>query len=176
MDGKVAGDLVYVLGTTRNELGASEYYEHLGYIGCNVPGVRPEEFIPAYRNLMRAIENGLVASAHGIYRGGLAVHLAMVAMGGNLGLQADLTAVPGNGGMREDVLLFSESAGRFIVTVDPDKRKPFEEIFKADPCACIGTVTAGSDLVIKGIGHQTIVAVPTADLKAAWKKPFGDLI
>ncbi len=40
MDGKIAGDLVYVLGTTRNELGGSEYYEHLGYVGRNVPEVR----------------------------------------------------------------------------------------------------------------------------------------
>jgi phosphoribosylformylglycinamidine synthase len=176
MDSKVAGDLVYVLGTTRNELGASEYYAHLGYVGCNVPEVRPEEFTPTYRNLMHAMENALVASAHGIYRGGLAVHLAMVAMGGNLGLQADLTQVPGGGGMRDDALLFSESAGRFIVTIDPDKREAFEDIFKTSPCACIGTVTDGSVLVINGTGQQTIVGVPIANLKTAWKNLHGDLI
>jgi phosphoribosylformylglycinamidine synthase len=176
MDSKVAGDLIYVLGTTRNELGASEYYAHLGYIGRNVPEVRPDEFTPTYRNLMQAIENGLVASAHGIYRGGVAVHLAMVAMGGNLGLQADLRQVPGGGGTRDDLLLFSESAGRFIVTIDPDKREAFEDIFKTSPCACIGTVTDGSDLIIKGMGQQTIVEVPIADLKTAWKKLHGDLI
>jgi len=176
MDSKVAGDLVYVLGTTRNELGASEYYAHLGYVGCNVPEVRPEEFTPTYRNLMHAMENALVASAHGIYRGGLAVHLAMVAMGGNLGLQADLTQVPGGGGMRADALLFSESAGRFIVTIDPDKREAFEDIFKTSPCACIGTVTDGSVLVINGTGQQTIVGVPIANLKTAWKNLHGDLI
>jgi phosphoribosylformylglycinamidine synthase len=176
MDSKVAGDLIYVLGTTRDELGASEYYAHLGYIGRNVPEVRPDEFTPTYRNLMRAIENDLVASAHGIYRGGMAVHLAMVAMGGNLGLQADLANIPVSGEMRDDALMFSESAGRFIVTIDPDKRKSFETIFKTAPCACIGTVTGGSDLVINGLGQQTIVGVPIADLKTAWKKPFGDLI
>ena len=176
MDSKVAGDLVYVLGTTRNELGASEYYGHLGYVGRNVPEVRVKEFIPVYRRLMRAIEKGLVASAHGIYRGGLAVHLAMVSMGGNLGLQADLTNAPANQGLRDDVLLFSESAGRLIVTVDPERRKPFEEIFNQAPCACIGIVTEDCELIIKGTGHQTIVAVPIADLKMAWKKSFGDLI
>jgi len=176
MDSKVAGDLVYVLGTTRNELGASEYYEHLGYTGQHVPEVKPDEFIPVYRNLMHAIEDGLVASAHGIYRGGLGVHLAMVAMGGNLGLAADLTNVPGSEGMRDDVVMFSESAGRFIVTIDPDKRTPFEAMFNLGPCACIGTVTDRPDLVIKGMVHQTIVAVSIADLKTAWKKPFGDLV
>jgi len=176
MDSKVAGDLVYVLGETRNELGASEYYAHLGYIGRNVPEVRAQTFIPVYRRLMRAVEQGLVASAHGIYRGGLAVHLAMVAMGGNLGLQADLANLPGGAEMRDDVRLFSESPGRFIVTIDPDKRAPFETLFGDGPCACIGSVTDSSDLIIEGRGPQPVVAVSIADLKAAWKRPFGDLI
>ena len=176
MDSKVAGDLVYVLGTTRNELGASAYYEHLGYIGRNVPEVRPDEFKPTYRSLMQAIADGLVASAHGIYRGGLAVHLAMVAMGGNLGLEVDLSNVPCHGVMRDDVLLFSESAGRFIVTIDPDARESFEALFEATPCACIGTVTGGSALVVKGPGRQTVIGASVPDLKRAWKKPFGDLI
>jgi phosphoribosylformylglycinamidine synthase len=100
----------------------------------------------------------------------------MVAIGGNLGLQADLTRVPGSDGMRDEALLFSESAGRFIVTIDPDKREPFEGIFKTDTCACVGKVTAEADLAIRGTQQQTIIAVPVADLKAAWKKPFGDLI
>jgi phosphoribosylformylglycinamidine synthase len=177
MDSKIAGDLVYILGTTRNELGASEYYRHLGYIGRNIPKVRPEEFIPNYRHLMQAIDNELVASAHGVYRGGLAIHLAMVAMGGgDLGLQADLTKVPGGSGMRDDVVLFSESAGRFIVTVDPDKREQFEDIFQTDVCTCIGKVTDDDVLAITGQDNQTIVTAAIADLKAAWKKPFGELI
>ena len=176
MDSKIAGDLVYILGTTRNELGASEYYQHLGYTGRNVPEVRPEEFVQTYRNLMQAIKDGLVASAHGVYRGGLAIHLAMVAMGGNLGIKADLTKVPGNDGMRDDIVLFSESAGRFIVTVDPDRREAFETIFQTDSCGCIGTVTADGVLTITGEDNQTIVNAGIADLKAAWKKPFGDLI
>ncbi len=176
MDSKIAGDLVYVLGTTRNELGASEYYDHLGYIGRNVPEVRPDEVIPLYRHLMQAIENGLVASAHGIYRGGVAVHLALVALGGNQGVHIELTQMPGNEGLRDDSLLFSESAGRFIVTLDPDNRMPFEEIFKGDRCACIGTVTDDSAMVVRGLEQQTIISVPVAELKTAWKKPFGDLI
>jgi phosphoribosylformylglycinamidine synthase len=176
MDAKLAGDLVYILGTTRNELGASEYYQHLGYIGCNVPRVRPDEFLPLYHNLQQATENGLVASAHGIYRGGLAVHLAMVAMGGNLGLDIDLAQVPVDGVERDDHLLFSESAGRFIVTVDPLQREAFENIFSGTACARIGTVAEKAELVMQGLGRNTILAAPVADLKAAWQATFGDLI
>ena len=174
MDAKMPGDLVYIVGTTCNELGGSEYYDHLGYIGRNVPRVRPNEFMPLYRNLGRAIANELVASVRGIYRGGLGVHFAMVAMGGNLGLDVALAQVPASGVTREDILLFSESAGRFIVTVDPARREEFESIFSGG-CACVGTVTSRADLVLRGFDNQAILEVPIQELKAAWKKTFGDL-
>jgi phosphoribosylformylglycinamidine (FGAM) synthase-like enzyme len=176
MDSKIAGDLVYILGSTRNELGGSEYYEHLGYVGRNVPEVRTAEFIPLYRNLKCAIKNDLVASAHGIYRGGLAVHLAKVAMGGNLGMKVNLAQVPLGDVERDDLLLFSESAGRFIVTVDPINREAFEDLFKGTAFGCIGRVTEEPDFVVRGIEHNVIITVCVADLKTAWNKTFGELI
>ncbi|UCF90143.1 MAG: phosphoribosylformylglycinamidine synthase [Desulfobacterales bacterium] len=176
MDAKIPGDLVYVLGATRNELGGSEYYAHLGYVGLNVPQVRPEQFRTVYRALSQAIEQGCVASAHGIYRGGLGVHLAMVAMGGNLGMHIELGRVPVDGVDRNDRLLFSESAGRFIVTIDPAKQSIFEDILQGTNYACIGTVTAAPAVVISGLNHQTLIAVDAGELKRAWKKTFGDLI
>ncbi len=175
MDSKMSGDLVYVIGTTRNELGGSEYYEHLGYVGRNVPHVFPETFADLYRALNRAIYKERVASVHGIYRGGLGVHLAMVAMGGNLGMRVDLGLVPSDPLDRNDVILFSESAGRFIVTIDSENRKIFEEIFEGLPCARIGTITRESDFVIKGIDGRPLINVPVEELKNTWKKTFGKL-
>ncbi len=176
MDVKIPGDLLYIVGTTRNELGGSEYYEHLGYIGRHVPRVRSDDFFPLYQKMGRAVNRELVASIHGIYRGGLAVHLALVAMGGGLGLQVDLARVPADGVERDDQLLFSESAGRFIVTVNPAQREAFEEIFEGTDCANIGTVTEQAQLVIQGLDQKTILNAPLETLKAAWKKTFGELI
>ncbi len=176
MDSKMPGDLVYILGTTRNELGGSEYYEHFGYVGLNVPQVYPNQFAVLYRALCRAIDKEHIASAHGIYRGGLGTHLALVAMGGNLGMTVDLGRVPANQVDRNDVLLFSESPGRFIVTIAPEKQEAFETIFKGLVCACVGTVTEEKDFIIKGIDKTPLVDVPVRDLKIAWKKPFGELI
>jgi len=176
MDSKMSGDLIYILGTTRNELGGSEYYEHLGYVGLNVPHVLPDEFADLYRALGSAIEKELVASAHGIYRGGLGVHLAMTAMGGNLGMQVDLGLVPSEQLDRNDFILFSESAGRFIVTIDSENRKIFEKTFKGLPCTCIGTVTNGTNFIIKGFDGKQLIEVPVQELKDAWKKPFGELV
>jgi phosphoribosylformylglycinamidine synthase len=175
MDSKMPGDLVYVLGTTGNELGGSEYYAHLGYVGLNVPRVHPEAFHELYRVLQDAIAKEMLASVHGVYKGGLGGHLAMVAMGGNLGMEVSLNPVPVDHVARDDTILFSESAGRFIVTVDPARRRAFEKHFSGLACGCLGQVTAQDDIVIKGLKGATLISTKVRDLKAAWKAPFGDL-
>jgi phosphoribosylformylglycinamidine (FGAM) synthase-like enzyme len=98
--------------------------------------VDPEGFCHCYRPLAGAVKKGLLASCHGIYRGGLAVHLALVAMGGELGLTVDLAKVPSEGVDRDDTLLFSESAGRFIVTVVPDNQAAFEAVCRTAGGLC----------------------------------------
>jgi phosphoribosylformylglycinamidine synthase len=176
MESKVPGDLVYVAGVTRNEMGGSEYYEHLGYIGCNIPKVIPQDFLRLYHAVAHAIDLELVASVHGVYRGGLGVHLAMVAMGGSLGMDLDLESVPEQGCPGNDALLFSESAGRFIITVDPGNKESFETIFKDLPCACIGSVTETPELKMADMDGSPMVAAPVSELKKAWKATFGALL
>jgi phosphoribosylformylglycinamidine synthase subunit PurSL len=174
LDSKMPGDLVYVLGLTRNELGGSEYYKHLGYVGLNVPEVTPSKFSPLYRALFRAIDKEIVASAHGVYRGGFGVHLPMVAMGGHLGMKIDLSLIPTEGVDRVDTLLFSETPGRFIVTIAPEKQETFNKLFKGIPYACVGNVTEHTDFVVQLQGNVVLEA-DIFDLKTAWKKPFGNL-
>lgn len=180
MDLKIPGDIVYILGETRNELGASEYYEHLGYTGTRVPEVDMAASKKLYQALFGAISDGLVASAHGIYRGGLGVHLAMIAMGGGFGLDIDLSKVPADGSDRDDVLLFSESAGRFIVSIDPKNREAFEACMAGTAFGQVGTVAeAGGRLTIRGsVSGSTspLVDLPVSDLKGAWMAPLGELI
>ena len=175
MDVKMAGDYLYVLGLTRNELGGSEYYDLFGYTGLNVPQVRVKEVLPLYKALEGAIRTELVASAHGIYRGGLGIHLAMVSMGGVLGLEVELAKVPAEGVERDDILLYSESAGRFIVTVAPEDRAEFEKRFKGLPYGCIGRVTEKQRLTARGLSGKVLFNVGVQQLKSAWKKPFGNL-
>ena len=175
MDAKMEGDLLYALGSTRNELAGSEYYDLFGYTGLNVPQVRLEEVLPLYRALEKSIADELIASAHGIYRGGLGVHLALVAMAGGLGLEGELARVPAEGVKRDDTLLYSESAGRFIVTVAPKDRAQFEERFKGLPCARIGRVTGRKKLKIIGLAGKVLLNVDLQQLKRAWKKTFANL-
>ncbi|MBW2087306.1 MAG: phosphoribosylformylglycinamidine synthase, partial [Deltaproteobacteria bacterium] len=90
MEFKAPGDLIYVLGVTRNELGGSEYYDLFGYLGLNVPQTDLAANRSLYEAFSRAYREGLIASARGLYRGGLGVHLALASLGGGLGADVDL--------------------------------------------------------------------------------------
>jgi phosphoribosylformylglycinamidine synthase len=176
MDAKVPGDLIYILGETRNELGGSEYYAHFGCVGRRVPVVRPATYMPYYQALHRAIRDGCVASCHGIYRGGLAVHLAMVSMAGELGLDVDLSKVPAHDVRGDHTLLYSETPGRFIVTVDSRDASVFESFIADAPLACIGTVSDKPNLSIQGKEGDLLMSLSVFDLKTAWKQTFGGLV
>jgi phosphoribosylformylglycinamidine synthase len=171
MEPKVAGDLLYVVGTTDNELGGSEYYDFLGYVGRRVPRLDPESTWPLYRTLTRAIERGWVASCRAIARGGLGVHAAMAAFAGELGMVLDLARVPvAAEGVRDDQILFSESCGRFLVTIDPGRRDDFEALFAGLTCAQVGHVTAEPHLVIRGRSGSTLLDEDLFALKASWQR------
>jgi phosphoribosylformylglycinamidine synthase len=171
-DVKAPRDRVYVLGVTRNEMGASEYYDRLGFTGCNVPRVDPEAFAPLYRALHRSVLEERVESVHGVYRGGLGVHLAMTAMAGGLGLRVDLGALVCEEGLRTDGRLFSESAGRFVVTTTPENAPRFEALMKGLPWACVGEVTDDGRLTIAGPDGAERLSLSVEEMKAAWKEPF----
>ncbi|HEX9884593.1 MAG TPA: AIR synthase-related protein, partial [Desulfobaccales bacterium] len=132
LDWKRPGDLIYLVGETRPELGGSEFYEMLGYVGLSVPEVRPRDFLAYYRLVEQAVREELLASCHGLYRGGLMVHLALTSLAGGLGAELDLSPVAPESPAY--AACYSESAGRFLVSVDPARRGRLEELFQGQPC------------------------------------------
>ncbi|MFH1124887.1 MAG: AIR synthase-related protein [Pseudomonadota bacterium] len=176
MDAKWPGDLVYILGDTGNELGGSEYYQLMKEVGLHVPTVDVNSSWPLYRSLHRAIQEGILSSAHAVTRGGLAVHLAWVAMGGELGMDIHTEDVPTQGDLSDTQVLYSESASRFLVTVSPEKQRAFEEIFEGMKVAQIGKTTESRSLRVWGKGGTLMMEENILELKEAWKRPFGGLI
>ena len=170
MDAKKAGDLVYLLGVTYPELGASEYASQHGAIGNRVPKVNGEVAIARYRALSKAISSGLVASCHDCSDGGLGVALAETAFAGGLGMEIDLREVVTEEIDRDDVLLFSESQSRLLVTVSPDKAAAFEKDMDGTVLAQIGKVTEETTLTATGLGGATILSEPLTELKSAWQR------
>ena len=169
MEVKAPGDLIYLLGWTGNELGASEYYDLFGYVGLNVPKLETKETWPLYLALEKAYSQSLMASCRGVYRGGLGVHAAMAAFAGHLGMDLDLAAVPRRGDLRNDQVLFSESLGRFLVTVAPSRKAVFEDAFGGLPFAKIGEVTDTRRLIIRGMQGGVLLDEPVDTLMHAWR-------
>jgi phosphoribosylformylglycinamidine synthase len=176
MEFKEPDDLIYVLGKTRDELGAGEYYQMMSWTGLNVPTVDAKQVIPLYKALYYAIQDGLVASCHAIGRGGLGIHLALSAIGGMAGAEIDLGTVPAEKTLSNTRLLYSESAGRFIVTIDPENKKVFEEALNGLDYACIGKVTDMDVFKVIGAEGKDIISEKIDRLKDAWKELYGDLI
>src|SRR3989344_788718 len=84
IDFKQAGNAIYLVGETNDELGASEYFSWLNIAGGRVPVVDIKKNAKAYDAVTKAIQNGRVASAIGVGRGGLGVALAKSAIAGQL--------------------------------------------------------------------------------------------
>jgi phosphoribosylformylglycinamidine synthase II len=163
MDAKFDGDLVYVIGETSGELGGSEYFAYLGSTGNTVPALDAGKAKARYRRLTVAIEREVVASAYPVSHGGLATALAKVAVAGRIGMDI---AIPSN--VRPDYYLFSESLGRFVVTVSEKNRQAFEEIIGPD-ALLLGSVGGGA---LRVTAEKTVLDLPVDELETAYRSPF----
>ncbi len=173
MDAKRPGDLVYVLGETLNELGGSEYYAMRGSIGNNVPKVDALRAKELYRRLNVATEEELIASCHDCSDGGVGVALSETAFAGGLGMEIDLGKVPATGVDRDDLLLFSETQSRFVVTISPHKKDAFEKGFEGMAYGLLGEVTSAPEFRVIGLNGREIIRADIQELKDSWKRPLG---
>jgi phosphoribosylformylglycinamidine synthase len=165
-DCKRAGDLVYLLGETRAELGGSALERSLGASYGRCPTARPAEAMLRYRALHRAVAAGCVASIHDVSEGGLAVALFESAYGGRLGLTVSLDAR--DLGLTPVELLYSETPSRFVVTVHPSSCQELEGHLAGLPFQRIGEVRSGTRLSIC-TDHEDAIELELDEGGAAWK-------
>lgn len=157
---KDAGDLIYLIGETKPEFGGSELQK---LTNNNIFGKAPELNLEveekAQKQVLSAIRAGVVASAHDVSEGGVAVALAESLMGSSeLGAEVTLQG-------EATTALFSESQSRFVLTVKKENQAQFESLVDA---TYIGTVTDTSDLKIT-CGDELVVTQPVSTLEKAWK-------
>jgi phosphoribosylformylglycinamidine synthase len=151
MDLKEPGNLLYLVGQTRNEVGGALYYTTKRLVGGRAPG--PAEAGPRIvRALHRAMREGIVRACHDLSEGGLGVAAAEMARAGRLGVRLDLSRVPRDADVtRADTILFSESNGRFLVEVRPEEAAAFESALAGCPFARVGEVVGERIVSIEGV-------------------------
>ncbi len=167
MDFKEAGNAIYLIGETRDELAGSHACLVTGERGSAVPTPDVAVAPKLFRALHAAIQAGLVRACHDCSEGGLAAALAEMAFAGGLGAEVpSLGAVPGPQ-LSDAVRLFSESPTRFIVEVPPGHEEAFTAGFAGLPCAKIGATVAEQRLRV-----GAAIDLGLAQLKEAWQRPL----
>ncbi|MCE9547887.1 MAG: phosphoribosylformylglycinamidine synthase, partial [Planctomycetia bacterium] len=174
MDLKQPGNVLYLVGATRNELGGSHYSLVHNLTGGQVPRVDPVQAKQTFAMIHRAIHSGLVRACHDLSEGGLAVAAAEMAFAGGLGAKLKLDRVPISSDVKDDrTLLFSESNTRFLCEVPRDKAKEFESLGGDNvPLNAIGEVVATNRLQITGLHGASVIDLSLAELKESWQAPL----
>ena len=122
------GNLLYVIGETKEELGGSEYYKLRHVEGGVVPRTEPGVLMQSMNALREAMQAGVIASCHDLSEGGLGVAVCEMLLGGDIGASIDLAGV--NPELRSDYKLFSESNTRWVVEVWKEEAERFEDLIK----------------------------------------------
>ncbi|MBO4300779.1 MAG: phosphoribosylformylglycinamidine synthase [Desulfovibrio sp.] len=167
-DFKHPGDLIYLLGPTWREMAGSEAATALGLRGGRVPHVDALASQLRYRAVNALMGQRAIAACHDCSDGGLAVALAEMCLGGRLGAEVNLDCVPAMEPMTLTELLYSESAGRLLVSVRPDMAPLLDAVSRWQVCARIGTVTDTKHFIMTS-GDSVLVDAPVEDLASAFK-------
>jgi phosphoribosylformylglycinamidine synthase subunit PurSL len=161
-DFKAAGDVVYLVGETYDELGGSEFYRLFDEVGANVPRVRRDSAAGLYGAMAAASSAGLFQSCHDLSQGGLGVGLAESLFGRpELGLALELPR-----DMDLTTQLFSESHSRFVVSVRPRDRAAVESALRGRVTR-LGKITDRGRMIVRHGGTDAI-DLGTDELLDAW--------
>jgi phosphoribosylformylglycinamidine synthase II/phosphoribosylformylglycinamidine synthase I len=167
MDFKKADNLIYVLGETRDELGASHYAKIRQLEGGVVPQpvANPLE---RYRKLHIAIQNGWVQACHDLSEGGFSVALAEMCIAGRLGANVLIEKKTCWDQIEADTFLFSESLGRLILEVAPEHQNQIDDLFGNGVCDYLGVVTENPDVIFEYYG-AVMLKTNVNTLESAWR-------
>lgn len=138
LDFKNAGDRIYLIGTSRDDLGSSEYLRLVhGVEHSPCPHIDLDEEFFIQNTVRKAIRKGLLASAHDVSEGGLFVNLLESALPRGLGFEVKKSAE-----VRPDAWLFGEAQSRVVVSVSAEQAGELERFLQKEnaPYELLGEV------------------------------------
>ena len=166
-DIKKDGSRLYIVGKTKDEMGASLFFRKFGGKGGDVPGVDADNLKNLMDKMLKASDRMLIRSCHDCSDGGLAVAAAEMCISGDIGASLDIAPM---GDLSAERKLFSESNTRWIAEVEEKDVAEFEKILGTD-AVCIGR-TGGNRFTVKGTG----IDIDVKEMRKAWNDPIWNLM
>jgi phosphoribosylformylglycinamidine synthase len=163
-DAKRRGNGLYLLGKTRPGMGGSLFYYRYKGRSRLVPDTDPSASRAAVDALVAAIRAGLPVACHDISDGGLAVSLAEMCIGGNMGAELDLGPL---GNLSPQLKLFSEGPTRWLLEVPDKGRARLESRLRRFGLVRLGTFS-GDTLKISS-GPKPLIEMPVKTARQAWQ-------
>ena len=179
-DFKQVGDMIYLVGETHQELGASELAFMLrdesngeSGIGGRVPQIDTSRNLSLYHSLTKAMSNELVSSAHDCSDAGLAAAVAECCFGCDSGADLDISDIfHADINLNDWGALFGESLGRILVSVKPENSKSFEASMEGHECNYLGEVNSVDKITIVDQDIPILIA-SMSELRDAWKNTLN---
>lgn len=168
---KEGGDIIVLLGETKEELGGSEYLKTAhGLISGPPPRIDLDAESRLISTLVEAAQTGILNSAHDLSEGGLAVAIAESCFTFNVPIGVKIKSLYGR--IREDALLFGETQSRALVSLGKKNIHKLENIASKQgvPMELIGIV-GGGRLFIEGL-----IDIPILKVYESWAFGFEDIL
>ncbi len=163
LDFKAEGDVIFLIGTSSNDINSSEYLHKLHKIEFSpAPHFDLEEEFALQQTIASLIKQKLIVSAHDVSEGGLFTTLLEASFNNNLGF--DVVASDIN--IRKDAYWFGEGQSRVVVTVKAVQVDAFKAALGNHPYAELGVVTNGS-IEVDGMEWGTVLS---------WKEKYDTAI
>jgi phosphoribosylformylglycinamidine synthase subunit PurSL len=171
MDLKIPGDLIYMIGITKDECGGSEFYHAYNKIGFKSPKVDAKNSRKLYERIYK-IKN-LISAIASINLGGFLITLAKMSIAGRLGVKIDISKIKTDENLLVEKIFYSETQSRFIITIDPKNKQEFEENMKDFDIFEIGLVNENDQFIINN-KDEKIIFTNVKKLEEVYKKRFKD--
>ena len=171
-----SGDILVMVGRTKDELGGSEYYEHIhGFIGGVAPKINLAESKKNMESVLSLIQNHDVKAAHDCAKGGIAIAISELAMTSKIGCQISLDNTSDQK-LDPAKLLFSESHSRYLLVVEKNKAKVvLSKLQKFKVSHSQVGVFGGNDMVFS-FNKKPIAKVRVDKAHENWFNSLRDLV
>jgi phosphoribosylformylglycinamidine synthase len=155
---KTPGNDILLIGDTKKELGGSEYHSVIYNLEGGVPPkVNENEIKAIWQFFSKLYELQLIKANHDVNKGGFIITIAEMCFKNSLGADLDLSNL-NKSMLRDDELLFSETAGRFIIETNPEDYEKIVTTAKEFNVVVnkIGIVSKNPSINIRGLSSEDI--------------------